>query len=358
MTLSGAEHLPAVQANPLFYLKAIYSRSKASADKLAKSAAKPVKTYYESPITSNHSLDHLLARDDIDAVIIALPVGVQPTVVKQAIEAGKHVLSEKPIAKDIETAAQLIRWYKHQRCQELWSVGENFRFFDPIVFAVEQIKKLGGELVTFSVDVHAFIDENDQFYQTAWYVSQCPCHTSFVNRADHDFFARRKKPDYQGGVLLDGGIHYVAALRCLLEAAGQSVSIVRASTSLIKEDLAPLDTLNANMTTINKSNGTFNLSYGSRYRRDCQMHIVTTNGAVAVSPSEVVVSTNDKSMTRNKRFRFPPSSGVRNEIAAFAESVHTREPNPRGSPDQAYNDLKLLQGMLESGEEEGTAKRI
>lgn len=330
------EHLPAVQATPLLSLKAIYSRSKASADKLAKSAAKPVKTYYESPTTTSHSLDHLLTREDIDAVIIALPICHQPTVVKQAIEAGKHVLSEKPIAKDIETAAQLIRWYKHQRRQEIWIVGENFRFFDPVMFAVEQIKKLGGEVVTFSVDVHAFIDEDDQYYQTAW----------------------RKKPDYQGGFLLDGGIHYVAALRCLLEAAGQSISTVRASTSLIKEDLAPADTLNANMTTVNKSNGTFNLSYGSRFRRDCQIFIVTTNGAVAMSPSEVVVSTNDQRTTKNKTFRFPPGSGVRKEVAAFAESVHTKEPNPRGSPDQAYDDLKLLQGMLESGEEEGAAKRI
>ena len=164
-----AEHLPAVQANPLLSLKAIYSRSKASADQLAKSAAEPVRTYYGSPTTSNHSLDHLLAREDIDAVIIALPICVQPIVIKEAIEAGKHVLSEKPIAKDIETAVRLIRWYKHQKRGELWCVGENFRFFEPITFAAEQIKKLGGELVTFSVDLYAFIDENDEYYQTAWY---------------------------------------------------------------------------------------------------------------------------------------------------------------------------------------------
>lgn len=93
--------------------------------------------------------------------------------IKEAVEAGKHVLSEKPIAKDIETAAHLMRWYKHQKREEIWSVGENFRFFDPITFAVEQIKKLGGELVTFSVDLHAFIDEYDEYYQTAWYVFLC-----------------------------------------------------------------------------------------------------------------------------------------------------------------------------------------
>ena len=171
-------------------------------------------------------------------------------------------------------------------------------------------------------------------------------------------FARRQKPDYQGGVLLDGGIHYVAALRSLLDAAGQSVSKVRASTSLVTENLAPFDTLHANLTTANKRNGTFNLSYGSQYQRECQMRLVTTNGAVAVSPSEVIVSTNSKRATQDQKFRFPPASGVRKEMVAFAESIHTKEPNLRGSPEQAYLDLKLLQGMLESAQEDGAAKKI
>ena len=297
-------------------------------------------------------------------MIIALPICVQPTVVKEAIEAGKHVLSEKPIAEDVETAARLIKWYKHQKREGIWCVGENFRFFEPIAFAAEQIKKLGGEVVTFSVDLYAFIDEHDEYYQTAWYAFPilshiclnllCPC----VSLNAGFLPLRRQKPDYQGGFLLDGGIHYVAALRFLLAAAGQTVSTVRASTSLINEDLAPLDTLNANMTTANKRNGTFNLSYGSRFRRECQIRVVTTSGAVAVNPSEVKVSRTDNRAIHERTFRFPPGSGVRKEVAAFAESIHAKEPDPRASPEEAYHDLKLLQGMLESGEEEGTAKRI
>ena len=106
-------------------------------------------------------------------MIIALPICVQPIFIKKAIEAGKHVLSEKPVGKDIETAAGLINWYKHQKREVIWSVGENFRFFEPITFAAEQIEKLGGELVTFSVDLYGYIDENDEFFRTAWYVSLC-----------------------------------------------------------------------------------------------------------------------------------------------------------------------------------------
>lgn len=279
--------------------------------------------------------------------------------VKEAIEAGKHVLSEKPIAKDIETAARLIQWYQHHKREGIWSVGENFRFFEPITFAAEQIEKLGGELVTFSVDLYGYIDENDEFFRTAWYAFPYFLrHTSFFHGAKSISINRRQNPDYQGGFILDGGIHYVAALRYLLAAAGQMISTVRASTSLIKEDLAPVDSLNASMTTTNKRNGTFNLSYGSRFRRECQIRIVMTNGAVAVSPTEVTISRNDKRAIQEKTIRFPPSSGVRKEVAAFAESIRGEELDPRASPEQAYHDLKLLQGMLESGEEEGAAKRI
>ena len=83
-----------------------------------------------------------------------------------------------------------------------------------------------------------------------------------------------------------------------------------------------------------------------------------TSGAVTVTPSEVTISRNDKRAIKQKTFRFPPSTGVRKEVAAFAESIRTMDPDPRGSPEEAYHDLKLLQGMLESGEEDGAAKRI
>ena len=288
-----------------------------------------------------------------------MPISVQPIFIRKAIEAGKHVLSEKPIGKDIETAARLTKWFKHVKREKIWSVGENFRFFEPITFAADQIQKLGGELVTFSVDLYGFIDENDEFFRTAWYVFLCfPPDTLSLRRAKCGPFTRRQKPDYQGGFILDGGIHYVAALRCLLAAAGQIISTVRASTSLVKEDLAPVDTLHASMTTASNRQGTFNLSYGSQFRRECRIRIVMTSGAVTVTPSEVTISRNDKRAIQEKTFRFPPSSGVRKEVAAFAESIRTKEADPRASPEQAYQDLKLLQSMLESGDEEGATKRI
>jgi len=51
------------------------------------------------------SVDDLLARDDVDGVVIATPASTHAGLVRQALEHGKHVLVEKPMALDADTAA-------------------------------------------------------------------------------------------------------------------------------------------------------------------------------------------------------------------------------------------------------------
>lgn len=162
------EHLPAVEACSLLSLKAIYSRSKQSADKFAKLAEDDVDTYFDSPSTKGRSLGDLLDREDIHAVIIALPIPVQPDVIKKAIAAGKHVLSEKPIAEDVQTAFELLKWHKKNSDQELWGVAENYRFMDQLNFAAETIRKLNANVISFSVRLYGFIRVDDKYYQTEW----------------------------------------------------------------------------------------------------------------------------------------------------------------------------------------------
>ena len=129
-----------------------------------------VDTYFDAPSIADSSLDDLLARPDIHAVIISLPILVQPSFVKRAIAAGKHVLSEKPIGPDMKIASNLLKWYRTKKRREIWSVGENFRFMDQMNFAADEIRKLSGEVVTFSVRLYAYIDDQDEAYQTEWYV--------------------------------------------------------------------------------------------------------------------------------------------------------------------------------------------
>ncbi len=52
-------------------------------------------------------LDHLLAHDDVDAVVVCTPTGLHPDHVVAAAQAGKHVLCEKPMALTVAEAERM-----------------------------------------------------------------------------------------------------------------------------------------------------------------------------------------------------------------------------------------------------------
>ena len=54
------------------------------------------------------SLDELLADDDIEIVDVATRPDVRPELIRQAIEAGKHVLAQKPLALEVDAARSLV----------------------------------------------------------------------------------------------------------------------------------------------------------------------------------------------------------------------------------------------------------
>src|ERR1044072_505320 len=54
------------------------------------------------------SLNAILVADSIDAVVVAAPPTTRPGIVRAALEAGKHVLVEKPLATTSEDAYELV----------------------------------------------------------------------------------------------------------------------------------------------------------------------------------------------------------------------------------------------------------
>ncbi|KAL9101209.1 MAG: hypothetical protein Q9163_003511 [Psora crenata] len=323
----------AIKACPDFTLKAVYSRTEKCADALATEAG--VDAYFQDPKINAKALSVLLARKDIEAVSIALPISVQPTVIRQALEAGKHVLSEKPIADNVKTAEELLQWHSEHGGQTLWSVGENFRFLEPIIFGWSQLRAFGGKVESFSVTLHGFIAENDPF-QTPW----------------------RRNPDFQGDFILDGGIHFVAALRFLLSAGFTSITHVAAFTSLISPHLRSVDTVNATMRLDNGNSGTFSMSYGTRMSHVYKIRIVTNHGAVTIDPWRVVSTMSARDGRESVYDFLQLDNGVQREIGVFAKGILAREIEARGTPQEALMDLKVMRGILESGEEGGMVKRV
>jgi predicted dehydrogenase len=75
------------------------------------------------------SLDELLAHPEIDVVDIATHPGVRAGLVRRALTAGKHVLSQKPLALDVRTARELVE--EAERRGVAFAVNQNGRWAPP-----------------------------------------------------------------------------------------------------------------------------------------------------------------------------------------------------------------------------------
>jgi len=96
----GSHHASALASTRGVALQAISSRSPESCEN--------ARANY--PQTDVHDdLFDLIARDDLDAIDIVLPNSLHFPVVKLVLEAGKHVLVEKPLALQVEQCQELVR---------------------------------------------------------------------------------------------------------------------------------------------------------------------------------------------------------------------------------------------------------
>src|SRR5206468_7293415 len=81
----------------------------------------------------------LLARDDIDAVSIALPNYLHVSVALDALRAGKHVMIDKPMATNARDAQRIATEAKKRR--RLVMVGQNNRFSAEVQIARRLIER-------------------------------------------------------------------------------------------------------------------------------------------------------------------------------------------------------------------------
>ena len=72
---------------------------------------------FDPPPLALGSYEELLASDMVDAVYVPLPTGVRKTWLIRAAEAGKHVLSEKPVGATAEDVREILAACRRSRVQ-------------------------------------------------------------------------------------------------------------------------------------------------------------------------------------------------------------------------------------------------
>ncbi|KDQ06959.1 hypothetical protein BOTBODRAFT_60302 [Botryobasidium botryosum FD-172 SS1] len=328
-------HLPAIQAaGDKVVLRAVYSRSEGSAGTFAAFAQSTLNIdvpFYHDGGDPTKSLDSLLAREDIAAVIVVLPINTQPEIIVKALKAGKHVLSEKPVARDVASALKLIKTYEEEYKPKglIWRVAENFEVEPGYLFAKKVIADGEiGKLQYFNLSLVAFVDESSKWYQTPW----------------------RTKPEYQGGFLLDGGVHFTALLRTILPSP---ITEVSAFASLNKAILAPHDTINAILRCADGTHGIWELSFGSPSSTRGALNatsITGTEGWIQIGNTQKDGKTHikvDVHKGDETKTTVLPSCGVEKELEHFLELLGGRDEG-FGEPRSVLKDVAFIEAALNS----------
>ncbi len=91
-----------------------------------------------SRVACHREFDALLADPNVDLVDLCVPNDAHGRMAIQALEAGKHVLVEKPIALDLAEADRMVA--AARSAGKLLMVGHVLPFFPEFAFAVEAVQ--------------------------------------------------------------------------------------------------------------------------------------------------------------------------------------------------------------------------
>jgi predicted dehydrogenase len=99
-----------------------------------------------SGVEVTESLSELLGRDDIDAVAIATPARTHHHIARAALEAGKHVLVEKPLADSVVAGQEMV---EVARREGLTLMADHTYCYTPVVQKIRELVAEGalGELL-------------------------------------------------------------------------------------------------------------------------------------------------------------------------------------------------------------------
>lgn len=266
-------------------------------------------------------------------MIIALPIPIQPNITRQCLAAGKHVLCEKPIAKDVSTALQLIREYERDHLPRglILSVAEQMRYDLAFARARELVAARVGKLHHVHVRVWSnVVPGENRWYETEW----------------------RKNPGYQGGFVLDAGVHLVAVVRAV---SGQEVVGVASVARQVCLHLPPLDTVNAALEFGGGATGSLSVSYASS-KAASEFVFAGELGSVTVSGAEgehrldvgnrVVLQRADGVVEVEE---VVDGQGVVEEVRAFLEAVEDGRADSRAAPREALADVAVIERICSGG---------
>ena len=281
----------------------------------------------------------LLASDDIDAVCVCVPSGLHADVAVAALEAGKHVVVEKPIEVSLEAADRLIA--AEAASGGTVAVVSQHRFDRSTEKVLDAVRAGRLGRVTSIIASHA------------WWRGQ-----SYYDSGD-----------WRGTWALDGGgatmNQTVHTINLLITLAGTPVEVFSYTACLAHERIEVEDTAVAVVTFDSGALGMIHATTAAYPGLDARLAVYGSKGSAVISDDglvyfhetlgeaeEIAMSAGTAGNQVTEADRLDPSEfglglAHRAQLADFIDAVHTGRA-PRVTTSDARTTLAVILAMYES----------
>lgn len=318
-------HWPALRKMPdKFQIVAVCNRTPEKAREFAQMvgiSTGSIERAAIEPVEIETDYRKLLARRDLEAILVALPIDQNAPVVQDCLAAGKHVLCEKPLAHTL-TAAQQLRDFA-QHASPVLLVGENYYYRDDFNDAKKLIAEGRiGEVFLISYETTGEVDHTKSYGATPW----------------------RQVPAHRGGFVSDAGVHHTAVLRLL----GGEIRAVQAFTKNIHPVILAEDNIVATLEFANGAIGQYSATYTAKAPQHLtRVRLFGSTGSIDITHGELSCF-NPKLDALPEIRRYPNfDNGFYNEWVAFYDAVRHKK-SFLSTAEQCFTDQQIVWAMLDS----------
>jgi predicted dehydrogenase len=266
--------------------------------------------------------EECLARDEVDAVYIALPNTMHAEYTIRAARAGVHVLCEKPMATNEADCRRMI-----SACDDAGArLMIAYRLhFEPANLEAIRVVKSGrlGEPRFFSSDFSYQVKEDNI----------------------------RTQAELGGGPIWDIGVYCINAARYLFRAEPIEVMAFATRDSDQRFDASVPAGMSCLLRFGDEQLAAFNVSFQASATDTYR--IVGTKGDLCLDEAyeyqgkrEMIVTVNDRSRTRT----FPSTDQFAPELVYFSDCV-LRDAEPEPSGEEGLADVRIVEALLRSAED-------
>ncbi len=269
--------------------------------------------------TVSDEVDSLLANPSVETVLVLTPLPLNAPTARAALEAGKHVIMEKPIARSVAEGRELLA--VAERAGKRLIVTEQMAYRQAEATLAELVASGAiGELVLWERVQHVEGDTGPgplRYENTPW----------------------RKQADFPLGTLFDGGIHTIAGLT---KTFGAPASVF-ASGKQLRAEYGDYDHV---VMTFHYANGTSGVLSHSSYLPPLQnhFHVYGTQGVITVERDSLRV---EQSGGPARTIELTAEQNYISMWQAIAQAYQSQQA-PFYTPEKALQDVAILEAVSES----------